>query len=397
MSTQPKVLLVHACGHRALNYMQQTLTWGLLRRPRDFVLGPPWNRFKVLRVLLGAVDQYAALGYMQDWRTAFETAPRIRAETVNLTNFVDYAAARRKMREYPLVVVLHAAGGDSMDVLLRTASWFRRRQGRLLVLFGNEFDLMPQRIAFLQRTEADFVGTQLPLAAGRWLYEPAQKTRVLAAPHALNPQVFTPGPAQDRPLDFVFCGAKYNLYIGDRERTTILEHLQQHGAEYGLRCLFHEGTKPQAEWIKLLQSSWGTMGAESGTYFLERTDETIRHVTVFLKENPQASYEEVQEKFFRHYPNPVSGKALSSRHFEAIGAKTCQVLLEGHYNGILQPWEHYIPVKKDLSDIADAIACFKDAAQRRTIVDRAHDFALAHHTYAHRVADLLSQVLGSSV
>ena len=73
----------------------------------------------------------------------------------------------------------------------------------------------------------------------------------------------------------------------------------------------------------------------------------------------------------------MSRKALSSRHFEAIGTKTCQVLLEGSYNGILVPEVHYVGVKKDLT----------------AIVERAYDLAMSAQTCAHRVAGLVRAVL----
>jgi spore maturation protein CgeB len=83
---------------------------------------------------------------------------------------------------------------------------------------------------------------------------------------------------------------------------------------------------------------------------------------------------------------------VSSRHFEAIGAKTCQILLEGAYNGLLEPDVHYISVQKDMSDLDAALERFADPGERRRVADEAYEHVLARHTYAHRVAQLLDAV-----
>ncbi len=88
----------------------------------------------------------------------------------------------------------------------------------------------------------------------------------------------------------------------------------------------------------------------------------------------------------------MSGKAISSRHFEPVGTKTCQILIEGHYNGVLVADEHYIAVRKDLSNIADAVQRFKDDGYRRAMVDRTYEHVMSAHTYRHRVEQLVAAV-----
>ena len=38
---------------------------------------------------------------------------------------------------------------------------------------------------------------------------------------------------------------------------------------------------------------------------------------------------------------------MSPRVFEAAAVRSCQILFEGRYSGILEPMVHYIPLKKD--------------------------------------------------
>jgi spore maturation protein CgeB len=144
--------------------------------------------------------------------------------------------------------------------------------------------------------------------------------------------------------------------------------------------------------VAFLNQSKGIVGAESGTYYLEKDDRTQLAVDTYLRQTPDATFVDVHTRFFKNYRNPVSGKAISSRHFEPIGTKTCQVLLQGHYDGILRADEHYICIKKDLSNVTEAITRLKDQEYRDKMVDQTYDYVLDQHTYRHRVDTLLKDI-----
>ena len=108
-------------------------------------------------------------------------------------------------------------------------------------------------------------------------------------------------------------------------------------------------------WSAFLSACYAVIGAESGTYFLQRDGNALKCARTIVKRRPDVSFEIVVKECFTD-PGPViNGKAVSSRHFEPIGTKTCQVLIEGDYNGILSADRHYIAVRKDLSNINEAI------------------------------------------
>lgn len=53
-------------------------------------------------------------------------------------------------------------------------------------------------------------------------------------------------------------------------------------------------------------------------------------------------------------------KAISPRLFEAALAGTCQILTPDNYLGVLNPWEHYIPLNFDLSNAGEVIEAMSD-------------------------------------
>jgi hypothetical protein len=93
-------------------------------------------------------------------------------------------------------------------------------------------------------------------------------------------------------------------------------------------------------------------------------------------------------------PEPVerSGKCASSRHFDAIGTETCQILFPGRYNDLLVADEHYLALAPDFSNIDDVLGRFRDESYRVQMVRRTREWALEQHTHRHRVRALLDAV-----
>jgi hypothetical protein len=149
---------------------------------------------------------------------------------------------------------------------------------------------------------------------------------------------------------------------------------------------------PKEEWADFLRSAHAVIGAESGTYFLQRDSEALNCARRIVRKEPEATFESVKQRCFTNVRGAVNGKAISSRHFEPIGTLTCQLLIEGRYNDVLRADEHYVSVKRDLSNIDDAIVRVMDTEYRSRMTTAAYEHALAGHTYAHRVRRLVEVV-----
>jgi hypothetical protein len=357
---------------------------------------PPWvlRRSRRMAELFSYLRQFQAhVSYTIDWREAFCEAPELDVEVCNINNLVHYGRCLLTLRRYDLVVVSHAAAGDDMTVLLRSAHWLRRRRGKLVMFIGNEYDLLDEKIGFIEAVGAEFICSQLPTPAARYLYRECGGSRILSMPHALNPKVYQPRCGTERPVDIGFIGDVYWPFVGDRERTDLIEAFERDGARWGLKCQIRKLRIARAEWAGFLNTCKGTIGAESGTYYLNDRGRLLAAAREYnLLQHREASFDEVFEKFYRGQPREVSGKSISSRHFEPIGTKTCQILLEGEYNGVLAADEHYISVRKDRSNLDEAVRRVRDEGYRQTIAERAYEHVMTNHTYAHRVRSVLAAV-----
>ena len=190
----------------------------------------------------------------------------------------------------------------------------------------------------------------------------------------------------------------------------------------------------RADWANFLNRCKGTVSSEAGSWYLERDDETVEAIRRYVAEqlagrglvirndsllrrlghklpwpvraglrhvlsrgpvrhestvNEYLPFNEVFERFFRDRPRcPAYGKCISSRHFDAIGTKTVQIMFPGRFNDILEADRHYIALAPDFSNIQDVMERFRDPTYRQAMADRAYDDVMAEHTYEKRIAAL---------
>lgn len=384
-----RTVLLDANGANWKAIAIDTVLRGILRIPDRVLRAKLVSNQRLLRRAIG--DRYEAASYIADWRDAFLKNRALDASVVNVSNLVEFRAARRAIGEADLVVVLHSATGDDVSLLNATAHWFEARRGRLCVFVGNEYSLMRQKKDFLRASGADFVCTQLPMDAAAWLYSDCD-ARVVEMPHALNPDQYRDEKLERR-TELGFIGDLYDRTIGDTERTRLIRHVERLGERGEVRCDIRINARlPRARWAEFLNGCQAIVGAESGTYFLQKDGDAIQRANSYVKEHPDASFEEVFDACFRNAAECRNGKLVSSRHFEPIGTRTCQLLVEGRYSDVLVADEHYISVKKDLSNFGEALDRLLDETCRARIVKQAFEHAMSSHTHTHRVDALIERV-----
>ncbi len=145
-------------------------------------------------------------------------------------------------------------------------------------------------------------------------------------------------------------------------------------------------------WFHFLASCKYTIGAEGGATVLDRTGEFKRRTDAYLTEHPGASYEEVEAACFPGEDGKLALFAISPRHMEACATRTCQVLVEGDYSGVLRAGEHYIELRRDLSNLDEVMELIARDTERERITEAAYRDVVAsgRHTYKRMVADLES-------
>ena len=121
------------------------------------------------------------------------------------------------------------------------------------------------------------------------------------------------------------------------------------------------------DWLALLGSGRFALGSEGGVSLWDPDGIFLDRTTRYLEQHPEAPFEEVEKACFPGEDGKYVFSGFTPRLFEYTMMGCSPILTEGQYRGLLQPWEHYIPVRLDLSDVPDALEATRDreAAKRR--------------------------------
>jgi hypothetical protein len=125
-------------------------------------------------------------------------------------------------------------------------------------------------------------------------------------------------------------------------------------------------------WYEFMLRCKYIIGVEGGASILDR-DGTIRKRTdEYTQAHPSAAFDQIEAECFPGLDGKLKLFAISPRHLEACATRTCQVLIEGSYNGILEPGAHYIELKRDFSNLDEVLESIRKDDLRKEITDRAY-------------------------
>jgi hypothetical protein len=294
---------------------------------------------------------------------------------------------------------------------------------------------------WLRAVEPDFIATQLLKEAGQFLFGDLAKSDVLAIPHALNPNAFfPPSLGKPRSIEIGVRTARYLPHLGDNDRNRINDYFAENAADLGLDVDISSARLDRDGWASFLQQCRATVSTEAGSWYLEKDDATVEAVRQYLNHNSDKGYvlrddsmlaktynklpdwlkrplrllkrggliqhefadevsgdfDEIYVKFFRDLPRaPCYSKCISSRHFDAVGTKTLQIMYDGRFNDILTAGKNFIELADDFGNIDDVLEQIKDTELVQNLVDDTYEYIMAEHTYAHRISRIHDHLTSS--
>lgn len=149
-----------------------------------------------------------------------------------------------------------------------------------------------------------------------------------------------------------------------------------------------------ADWYNFLLRCRTVLGSEGGASLHDPTGEIRKKVEEYVTKYPKATFEDVEKECFPGQDGNLRLFALSPRHFECCITKTCQVLLEGEYDGIFKPGIHYIEIKKDWSNMEEVIRKIENISYCKKLAENAYRDIVESglYTYKRFVELILSHV-----
>ena len=147
------------------------------------------------------------------------------------------------------------------------------------------------------------------------------------------------------------------------------------------------------EWYRFLLNCKYIPGVEGGSSVVDWDGSLVDCVQNYLKINPNADYDDVEKHCISAgRDGEINVKAISPRHLEACLTKTCQILIEGSYNGVLESGKHYISLEEDFSNLDEIIDKLGNEDMRTKIVNQSYAYLTISGKYSYR--SMVTQVLG---
>lgn len=184
-------------------------------------------------------------------------------------------------------------------------------------------------------------------------------------------------PISERPLHVVYRGRTLPAYLGRhaQEKRIIGEQLFSIAEQFGLSVDISSDEDSRIygnQWPQFLMSGRATLGVEGGASIFDFDGSITEAVSAYQKVNPNANFEEIWCQLLQKHEGNVIHKTLTPKLLESIATKTALILYPGLYRGILEPFQHYIPLERDGSNIHEVVAFLRDAPYLQNLVDRTH-------------------------
>jgi glycosyltransferase involved in cell wall biosynthesis len=140
-------------------------------------------------------------------------------------------------------------------------------------------------------------------------------------------------------------------------------------------------------WFDFLSQSKVVLGVESGSNLFDFTGEVAAWCREYEARNKgieptsEEFYLKAHDEYLHRFEGNVNYAQISPRHFEAAVCRAAQILYEGEYSGIFVPYRHFLPLKRDLSNIEEAIDFARDENRLKEFADRAYEEIIPNPAY----------------
>jgi hypothetical protein len=253
-----------------------------------------------------------------------------------------------------------------------------------IAFFQDEHHYCQERFAFLNRFEVGSVYTLLdPL---HWDEVYRKHTRVTRLTHTLTGYLSGDlverarswvRPDEQRTIDVGYRARRLPFYMGrgGQEKADIAERFieRSRGSGLVLDIAVGEGSRIYGDsWWTFLANCRGVLGVEAGVSVFDLDGSARAACDALLRTEPRLTFEDVAARVLFQRDGRIQYRTISPRHFEAAALRVTQILFEGTYNGVLEPWKHYLPLKKDFSNYEEVVAAFHDPTMRTALTDRTY-------------------------
>lgn len=289
------------------------------------------------------------------------------------------------------VVVFHYSVSIALDSYVppRTRAALSAFQGLKVAFIQDEYRFVNKTVSAIKELGIRLLFTCVPENGIEQVYPASalpgvRRVNVLTGYNGEWLSVYSSIPLSKRKVDVGYRGRVYPAWHGrsGREKWVIADVFSRHPSvlESGLRLdiSYDESSRLYGHaWTDFIRNCKAMLGVESGCSVFDfdgSISSAVETYTALLGVDvrDEAQYQSLKDKFFSDLEDVIPLSQISPRCLEAINLRTLLVLYEGDYSGVLEPWRHYVPLKKDLSNMQQVIMTLSDDEKVAEIVSRAY-------------------------
>lgn len=121
-------------------------------------------------------------------------------------------------------------------------------------------------------------------------------------------------------------------------------------------------------WYRFLADCRFVVGAEGGMSVWDPYGTINDAVAEFTGAHPEATFEQIEDACFPGLDGVFEFPGVGPRLFEAAALGCGQILVEGEHRGLVLPWVHYIPLKRDFSNFDEVFAAMANRDRVRDMI-----------------------------
>jgi hypothetical protein len=196
-------------------------------------------------------------------------------------------------------------------------------------------------------------------------------------------------PMRQRATLIGYRGRSLGFWYGDlgQEKRLIGQRMRAICDAHGLRTDIEWDEKSRIygdDWLRFLAGCKATLGTESGANVFDFDGGLTIAIQRELLRNPAVGYDEIRARYLSGVEGSIVMNQISPKVFEAIACRTALILFEGRYSGVLEPEKHFIPLRKDFSNIDNVLQRLQDDDYLEALAARAYDDVVGSDRHSYR-------------
>jgi len=183
-------------------------------------------------------------------------------------------------------------------------------------------------------------------------------------------------PMNERANDIVYRAMRLPLRFGcaGRMKSLVADKVLDTGRRLRLQMDVSadpDNPIPGNQWFDFLRSGRCAIGCEGGYSAIDWRGELTQQIDNIMDADAPLTLEELNKKLPSGW-DQYRLLTITPRHLEAAMTRTAQLLIEGEYKGILIPGRHYLPIKRDFSNLEEVLSATRDYQKLQDMADNVY-------------------------